>query len=209
MVYGTSSFDFEGLNEPKKKIVFKIERAPSKYLSLLEPSLKNRNINLEIGLGTTSSIVRIEDSYYHRTEKYVSRLSFSNIPVSYIWVQRQVRFPINGSKCLADYLKEECCFWNDFDLKPFPVVTDQFTEENFRGYGLNTFLIAVANEHYSSVFGVPLYSHVDFADMKDTRNGKLEIKKGSRRVWEKLEEKGLAERIKWQDLDRWRCKVLF
>ena len=185
--------EFSNAREPKRKVVLSAKNL-KEYLFLLEDPFKIEPFSLEVGLGATSNLERCnENIYFHRSEKYIAHLVFSGKPVSYIWVQRQVRIPLEDDRTLRKYLEQEGYFWNDLNLKPLPVVTDQFTEEGFRGKGLNTFLIAAANEIYARRFGVSLYSHV-------------ELREGSQKVWEKLEEKGLAKKIEWQGRARWRCK---
>jgi hypothetical protein len=89
-------------------------------------------------------------------------------------------------------------FWHNLSFNPplsRPVVVHQRTYEDFRGNGISGELIILANEIAKRRFNEPMASDITFL-VNDKRNwqkgGFAEYP--AMRVWEKLEERGLAYR---------------
>lgn len=96
---------------------------------------------------------------------------------------------------------DEDNFYFDFSsgiMTPRPFISWQKTREDFRGQGISGLVIVKADEFYSLRFG-HLYSDTKFLEP---------FKTASKRVWQKLEEQGLARYEphvleSGERLDRW------
>jgi hypothetical protein len=107
----------------------------------------------------------------YRVYGYLDRICIGHITI--------VRASHSTQRIIDDY------FFNVTNVPPMPkpYVSYQETEEEYRGNGICGKLIIFANEFYRDKLGTTLYSDTLFIQ---------DFKHQAMRVWEKLEENGLA-----------------
>ena len=97
-------------------------------------------------------------------------------------------------KYFSDFVFSERYY--DFSYKPpkpMPHVNGMHTDEEFRGNGLAGLLILSANQYFQKTQSISLWSGFSY-------------NRDSFKVWKKLENEGLAERLKVKGYIRWKMK---
>lgn len=122
---------------------------------------------------------------------------FSDKQVGCIRVSLAIKYP---EKYRGD-------FWHNLDVSPIkirPVVIWQNTDENFYGNGISGKIITLANEIAKNRFNQPLASDTLFCASPSCYWDIYDFaERPAMRVWEKLEEQGLAYRKDYQNKPRW------
>lgn len=194
--------NFVTAREPEAPIRVKVD-----HKKFIEDGLLRAEITgFELVLGTSPSWENVQSWAwgYSKSEKYIAQLRRAEDLLTTIWIGRQINFIETDRISQID--PGERRYWENENGFAVPVITDQFTEEPFWGQGLNGVLISLANERYKKLFGgVALYSSLHFTTMADRRQGQCVERYGSKRVWEKLESKGLAQKLDWFGDTRWKC----
>lgn len=121
---------------------------------------------------------------------------FGNDPIGHITVAM-----------LDSHIEEKDDFWFERKGKLWvsrPVAFYQKTEEEFRGFGVSEKLLVLVNEETKKRYQMPLASgSIFFRNPDCTWKEKGLAERPAKRVWEKLEQEGLAYRRDYQGRPRW------